>query len=233
MTTVNGGTVVVRISGQDVGLATLLQRIQREMNNTAGVARRYATQINQIDSDMKRGDAEKARYAATLARIAAAMGDTSGATRILTQALRQVAPATQAAADLQLQLQQHLNSVANASRGEFDAIEQLKKGLLSLGIALSAQAVTSFVKEAIEAGNQLEKLTTTFKVLSGSQDTYEQNLAIAKDQQDKFGGSLQDTVEGLSSFANLSKRTGVDLQQLTNLARELAIIDPVQGFKGI
>lgn len=36
----------------------------------------------------------------------------------------------------------------------------------------------------------------------------------------------------MSNFANLSKRTGIEIDKLTNLARAMAVIDPAQGFKG-
>lgn len=232
MSVVNGGTIVVRVSGQDIGLTTLLQKIQQQMAATGVAARRYATDIKATDADIKRSDSEKARYAITLARVASAMGDTAGATRILTQTLQQLTPSTQAAANVQLELQKNLNSASSAAQSQVSGINLLKSALGALGVSFAVSSVINFSKQAIEEGNALEKLTTTFRVLSGSQDAYQQNLAVARDQQDKYGGSLQDTIEGLSSFANLSKRTGVNLQELTNLARALAIVDPVQGFKG-
>ena len=131
------------------------------------------------------------------------------------------------------QLQTSINSSAAAAQKQSFSFQGVAQGLQTLvGGYLVATRVIGAFGQVINQGNELEKTLITFRVLSGSAEQYEKNLALAKAQQDRFGGSLQDTVEGMSNFANLSRRTGIEIDKLTNLARAMAVIDPAQGFKG-
>lgn len=233
MSNVNGGTVTVRVEGKDVGLTELLTRINRQMATSGQNARTYATQMAAIDPVAKKTDQALAKYAQTLAAVAKAQGDTAGSQKLLIAGLQGITPATTAANQVMLQLQNNINQQANAAKSSVSQWDSMAKGLTSLvGAYAVATTVVKGFADVINQGNQLEKTLTTFRVLSGSQQQYQNNLAEAKAQQDLFGGSLQDTVEGMSSFANLSNRTGIEITKLTNLARALAIIDPAQGFKG-
>ena len=229
----NGGTIVVRVQGEDIGLSDLLARINAQMAGSTGTIRNYATAMAQLDPALKADQAELARYAQSLAAVAAKMGDTAGAQEILSRALQQITPATTAANQVQAQLQGYLNQTSEAAERQNGSMNRLAAAAVTLRIGF--QVATSVVREfnqVVAEGNQLEKTLTTFRVLSGSQQNYEKNLATARQQQDRFGGSLNDTVEGMAEFANLSKRTGIEIERLTNLARALATIDPAQGFKG-
>lgn len=230
---VNGGTVVVRVEGRDVGLSDLLARINTQMSAGQGTIRNYATAMTQLDPAVLKAERELAGYARTLAAVAAKSGDFNGAQRILVQAMAQLTPATTSANSVQLQLQNTINQNAQASAKASVGIRDFAAGMIGL------QSVTALVsrglqevKEAISLGNELEKTLTSFRILSGSQDKYEKNLAAVRQQQALFGGSLEDNVEGMSEFANLSNRTGIEIQKLTNLSRALATVDPAQGFKG-
>lgn len=233
MSNANGGTIVVRIEGRDVGLSDLLARVNSQMNSSGASVRNYATAMSQIDPATRSAESELARYAQSLASVAAKSGDTGGAVKILGQALQQLTPATTSANQVQAQLQGYLNNQAAAAEKASFSLGNLAKGLYVLQAGYQAvMQVASAAIEAIGKGNELEKTLLTFRVLSGTQEQYQQNLVLARQQQDRFGGSLQDTVEGMSNFANLSRRTGIEISKLTNLARAMAIIDPAQGFKG-
>lgn len=233
MSNVNGGTITVRVEGRDVGLSDLLQRINTQMAASGQNARNYATQMAQIDPILKRTDTELARYAQSLAAVAKAQGDTAGSQRILAQGLSQLTPNTTSANQVMLQLQNSLNAQDVAAKKAGFSFGGLAQGLQTLvGGYLVATRVIQGFGEVIAQGNELEKTLTTFRVLSGSQEQYTANLALARQQQQQFGGSLNDVVEGMSSFANLSARTGIEINKLTNTARALATVDPAQGFKG-
>lgn len=233
MSNANGGTIVVRVEGRDVGLSDLLSRINSQMNQSGSTVRNYATAMAQIDPTLRRAETELARYAQSLANVALKSGDTTGATRILSQALTQITPATTAANQVQSQLQGILNTQASSAARTGLSLTNLAGGLFILrGAFQAAIGVAQTFAEVINQGNQLEKTLVTFRVLSGNQEQYEKNLAAARAQQERFGGSLQDTVEGMASFAVLARNTGIEIEELTNLARAMAIIDPVQGFKG-
>lgn len=255
MSNVSGGTVTVRVQGQDIGLSDLLNRINQQMAASGQNAKTYASAMAQISPAARSTDQALSSYAQSLARVAAAQGETGASQRILIQALQQLTPNTTAANNALLALQNSLNKEAAAAEADALALQKLNQQktvlaaqpattptkstdaqTLSLGKLVTAYfAVTRVAKEfakVISEGNELEKTLTTFRILSGSQEQYAKNLAIAKEQQKLFGGSLNDTVEGMSEFANLSNRTGIEVNKLTNLARAMATVDPAQGFKG-
>lgn len=253
---VSGGTITVRVEGKDVGLSELLQRINAQMAASGTSARNYASQMASIDPTLKRTESEMAKYATSLASVAAAQGDSVGAQRLLIGGLQNITAGTTSANQVLLKLQQTLNAEAAAAEKDALALKRLADEKARLASASNTNASTAatdsqtaslgrlvtgyFVAtrvvkefgEVINQGNELEKTLTTFRVLSGSQEQYTKNLQLAKEQQAQFGGSLNDTVEGMSSFANLSARTGIEINKLTNTARALATIDPAQGFKG-
>jgi len=233
MSNVSGGTITVRIQGQDVGLSDLLTRINQQMQTSGQTARNYASQMAQINPALKSADSELARYAQSLASVAKAQGDTVGSQKLLAEALQQITPATTSANQVMLQLQNSLNQQEKAAQKTVNSNQQLASGLTVLvgAYAIGTKVVREF-SEVIGVGNELEKTLTTFRVLSGSAQEYQSNLALARNQQSLFGGSLNDTVQGMSEFANLSHRTGIEVNRLTNLARALATVDPAQGFKG-
>jgi hypothetical protein len=233
MSNVNGGTITVRVQGQDVGLSDLLARINAQMATSGGNARNYAQQMAQISPIMRQTDNELGRYAQSLAAVAKAQGDTAGSQRILAQGLQGITPATTAANSVMLQLQNSLNAQDAAAKKAQFSFGGLAQGLTTLvsGYLVATRVISTF-GEAIGQGNELEKTLTTFRVLSGSQEQYAKNMDLARQQQSQFGGSLNDVVEGMSSFANLSARTGIEINKLTNVARALATVDPAQGFKG-
>ena len=76
MSNANGGTIVVRIEGRDVGLSDLLARVNSQMNSSGASVRNYATAMSQIDPATRSAESELARYAQSLASVAAKSGDT-------------------------------------------------------------------------------------------------------------------------------------------------------------
>lgn len=111
----------------------------------------------------------------------------------------------------------------NAVLGQISAVGRLTAGYFAL------QQIASVVTDTIAAGNQLEKTQALTQALAGSTSRYAEVVSLAKAKQDQFGGSLQENLDALSGFVNLSNRTGVSLSGLENIARRLAIVDPVQG----
>lgn len=101
-------------------------------------------------------------------------------------------------------------------------------GGLQFAIGGTAAAIGGLVEQA----NRLDRAAATVNALSGSFQGFNQVLALATMQQTKFGGTLEESLQGFNSLIPISKRYGADLLQLDNIARRLAVIDPVQGFQG-
>ena len=177
MSNANGGTITVRIQGQDIGLSDLLSRINSQMALSGQNARNYATAMAQISPAAKRVDGDLARYAQSLAAVARAQGDTLGSQRLLAGALGQLTPNTTAANQVMLQLQNSLNGQNAAATTATQAYQGLGLSLGNLigGYFVATQVISGFA-QVINQGNELEKTLTTFRVLSGSQEQYTQNL---------------------------------------------------------
>lgn len=101
-------------------------------------------------------------------------------------------------------------------------------GGLQFAIGGTAQAIGALVEQA----NRLDRAAATVNALSGSFQGFSRVLALAATQQQKFGGTLEENLQGFNSLIPISKRYGADLLQLDNIARRLAVIDPLQGFQG-
>jgi len=233
MATIQGGTISVVLQGKDVGLSSLLQKIQTDMQRGVTSARQYDAAMAELDPVTRKNEQGLLAYARSLAQVAEKQGDVAGAQQILATAIEQVTPNTTAANNALNQLQGTIarqEAAVEKSQLSFAKLGQVFQGLIGSYLVVT-QAAQTFAA-VIEAGNALEKQEATFRALSGSQEQYIKNLEIAKQQQQKFGGSLTDTLENLSGFVNLSRRTGIELNKLAETARGLAIIDPAQGFKG-
>lgn len=258
MPNINAGTLTVVLEGRDVNLTDLITKVENQMQRGAATAKNFDNTIASLTATEKRNESALAAYAQAQARFAEASGNSNLAVQRLVAAMQQLTPNTAAANSVLTQLQGTLNRQAVAAQAA--AAAQVKASQAAAAAAAqeaaayqkSLSGVTNFAAgfqkligayfavtraaqafgATIEAGNQLEKAQATFRGLSGSAEAYEKNLAAARAQQDRFGGSLQDNIEGLSTFANLAKRTGIDINQLANTARALAIVDPAQGFKG-
>lgn len=230
MTNVLGGTIFVRIEGQDVNLTTTLQRLNKELNTSGQNIRGWSTTMQEVPAKTNATQTAFTNYQLQLARLAEKSGQAGEAQRILAAAISQVTPDTQNAVRLHTALQDALNREEAAAKKAGTGYTQLASSLqVLIGGYYALSQVVSVVGKAISAGNELEKQEGTFRALSGSEEAYQKNLAQAREEQSKFGGSLKDTLEGMSGFVVLSRNTGVELSRLTRLAREMAIIDPAQG----
>lgn len=226
MANIQGGTISVVLQGKDIGLSSLLQRIQTDMQRGVVSAKQYDAAMAQLDPVTRKNEQSLLAYAQSLARVAEKQGDVAGAQRILAQALGQVTPNTTAANNALNQLQGTIvrqEQAIQKSGLSFAKLGQAFQGLIGSYFVVT-QAAQTFAA-AISAGNALEKQEATFRALSGSQEQYVKNLEVARAQQQRFGGSMQDTLENLSGFVNLSNRTKISLNDLADTARGLAIID--------
>lgn len=233
MAAISGGTIVVTLEGRDTNLGQLLSKIESQMARGVVAARQYDTAMAQISPTTSRLESANLSYAQSLARAAVASGDFAGAQRILAGALQQVTPNTTAASNAVNQLQRTIDQASAAQTKQRSIFTNAAQGFNSLiGAYFAVTTAAKAFGAVIDQGNQLEKQQAILRGLSGDTATYEKNLSTARQQQEKFGGSLADNVEGVANFANLSRRTGVEIGKLTDLARGLATIDPAQGFKG-
>lgn len=131
--------------------------------------------------------------------------------------------------------------IANAERGSPGGIMGTLSSIgqfasrLNMAFMLVQQTVGQVVNgivNLVDQANQLEKTSATISALAGNFQTYSNVIAIAQKQQQKFGGTLNDQLQGFSNLVPISRKFSVNMEQLDNVARRLAIVDPLQGFSG-
>lgn len=232
--TIDGGRVVVRLEGKDINLSQLITKVEQEMNSARGAVKSFDSSLAQLSPTLKRVESQNLAYASALAKFEAAAGRSGNAIKILSSAIAQSTPNTTAAATALANLQNQLNRYgAEAEAARQKTLNFATNAASSfnqlIGASFALQAVGQSFAALINAGNQLEKTQATFRALSVTQEEYTKNLAIAKEQQALFGGSLEENMQNLSGFIFTARTAGVDLDELANIARRLAIIDPVQG----
>lgn len=106
----------------------------------------------------------------------------------------------------------------------------------AFGLATAGPAVVGAgIAAGVDAGRQSLALRQTLNLtreLSGTQATYNQVLAAARQQQELYGGSLQENIQGLSGLVVSARSSGAELETLINLSQRLAVLDPAQGAEG-
>jgi len=116
----------------------------------------------------------------------------------------------------------------------------MKKASRTAGELMSVYAILQMtigtavnkLMEFTEQANKLEKASATVSAMAGNFDRYSAAVTLALTQQKKFGGSLEEQMQGFVNLMPISKNYNVQLSQLDNIARRLAIVDPLQGFQG-
>lgn len=235
--TIDGGRVVVRLEGKDVNLGQLITKIEREMKGAQASVGQFDGTLANLTRTQKRAESEVLAYAQAMARADVASGKYAQGIQRLSAAITQITPNTVAGANAIANLQNQINKYEAQARAAEQRSKSFATNLSSsfnqlIGAAFAVQAVAGVFTELIDSGNRLEKIDATVRALSGSQEKYNEVLRIAKEQQALYGGSLEENLENLSGFIYTANTAGVAVDELANIARRLAIIDPVQGFKG-
>lgn len=202
--------------------AAQLQKTRREAESAIRSFERLDRQYNRLrDSEI---------------RVARASGDHAKALRLVETELARASTNTIRYNNLltqQARIQRDVARSSGAGGGSGGGLGgALRSGAGALGITIGAQQAIQFTGEAIRMANSLEKTQVTVRVLSGSVERYNEVLETARKGQQLYGGSLEENLRGLGSLVNLSNRSGASLEQLDNVSRRLAIVDPVQGIEG-
>jgi hypothetical protein len=242
MVSVDGGTIFVKIAGEDQNLSSLLTKLQSEMISTNAATSQFSSGLASLDSKTKQSQAEMLAYAQAVAKVEVAAGNTARANLTLAEAIAKTGTGSVAGVRAMGQLQAQLNAeAAAATRAANEQAAAAAKGaganksfIDSIGgwpafiaAGYAVRQVTGAIMEMVDSGNQLEKTTAMVRALSGSQDKFNSVMSVAKEQQKLYGGSLNDTLESLSGLIYTSNQAGVSVEKLTNIARRLAIVDPV------
>lgn len=101
-----------------------------------------------------------------------------------------------------------------------------------LGSAFAIGSVASFLTQAGQAANALERTQATIRAVAGDQATYNEVVKIAEQNQRLLGGTLQDNLGPLQQLLFIGNRTGASLEELNRVAQLLATVNPTEGIAG-
>ena len=100
------------------------------------------------------------------------------------------------------------------------------------GFAFGAQQLVQYGTSAVQARNELAKVENTTRLLTKTQQGYNDVIELARRNQELYGGSLAENIGNLTGFAVAARRSGVEVATLNNLSQRLAILSPEQGAEG-
>jgi hypothetical protein len=224
---------------------TRLQAWERRSRETFGRApvsptsRSGPDPIGDTGARAAKAEREVLSYASAIARLQQAEGNTAAASRTLQDALSKVnqesvegVRARTQLARVTRQLEEAQRGAEGSAKGLGAGVGSLKGALGAVGIGLGVAELINYGRGALDAANNLELTESTVRALAGSQERYAEVLAVAEAGQQKYGGTLQENLQGLGSLVNLSNRSSVALTDLDNVSRRLATVDPLQGISG-
>ncbi len=138
---------------------------------------------------------------------------------------------------LQLASAQDRAAKASKNNGLGPALPRTFAGVTSAGVNQLAGAAFAGlgVSAVIGAGSEALALRETkngLLAVSGSAETYAKTLRIAREQQELFGGTLRENIDGLTGLTITARQSGAQLESLVDLSQRLAVLDPSQGAAG-
>lgn len=227
-----GGSIVLELTGTDKGLSSMLRDAIKQSKTLAKSFETVTVSANQVVTNLRTVNNSALSFAQAQARLAVAQGKPAQAAQILQNALQGIPQTTVQAVNATTQLTNVQKIAAGTAQNFGDKLKTLASQVGFFGGLFIGKQVLDFTSDLIKSGNELEKAEAYMRALAGSTERYNEVIALANKQQQTFGGSLAENIRSLGTFVNVSNRTGVQLQLLENLARRLAVLDPVQGFQG-
>lgn len=225
-----------RIDKTDTSIEKLADTLAKRIPSGTSAARNG---FLSMQSALARNEALSGNYTGAIARLEGALrqeNTTAQQTIAIEGQLIRLRQQAEAAANRQAASQAKL--AASATKGE-SPISSMAGSLGTLtsvagtfGVALGARELINYGVEAGKAGLELRNTEKVTRQIAGTQDTYNQILGVARKQQELFGGSLNDNLSDLSSFAVQSRTSGASLESLISTAQRLAQFDPGQGIRG-
>jgi hypothetical protein len=105
-------------------------------------------------------------------------------------------------------------------------------GTAAVGIGAAAVGIAAFSIANADVANRLQLSETSLKAVTTNLVDYYQAVALAKENQFLFGGTLADNIDSIRVLQLVANRTKADLADLTTTANLLATLNPAEGFQG-
>lgn len=241
----DGGSIIVTVSGRDVGLEALLRRMQDQMRQADATGNQLArTTGSTLAQGQQRAAGSTTSLLQAQARLAVAQGDLAEAVNLYNQALRTQGVGVRESIQLKTQLArvesrlaqettraaQASQQVQTAFNGNSAAVSKFSSSLNGLngvlgkvGLALGAQQLVQFGIDAIQVGAVAEQTATRFDSLAVAANTT--GDALLKALRSASAGTISDL--NLQLAANRAQLLGVassarEFSTLMAIARDRA-----------
>lgn len=180
------------------------QRLADAKIRAATSARDYGAALSQIEQEMQRAGAGSLRYIQLQDRQS----------QVFARATREV--------------ERNRSALGGLQQG----FSGLQGALGAVGIGFGIEQLVRLGATSIASANNLERSKTLTLALAGSQERYNQVLMLATQGQARYGGSLQEQLDGLRGLIPVSNRANIELGLLDKTVRQLNFASPEQGIEG-
>jgi hypothetical protein len=206
-------------------VAVSAEKVAQAHNQTSVSALRVSEAENQVAVSVQRVAQAESQAATAAENFATAQARTATATA-------QTEAAQNRAAITALRLADAQEKAQNKVSGFGKSIKDISGGLGQLGVAFGASQVIEFVDSSRKASDGLNRQLNVTRELAGSTQAYDAIIGQARQQQELFGGTLQENVAGMQGLVVTARSSGAELKTLIDLSQRLAVLDPAQGAEG-
>jgi hypothetical protein len=235
------GTYILDISQAEQAAARLKALFAQIKADAAGIGRAggggATPELDRQAQAARRAAAETDRLRDSEIRLARAQGDRGRALQLVNTQLQSATPNT-------LRYNKLLIDQANILKQGNSLSQQFSQGITSgiagiIGPAAIATAAIgglfAAVQGGIAAGGEalaLREQRNSLRAVAGDTALYAEAVAVARQQQLLFGGTIRENLDGIQGLTIVSRESGASLKQLIDLTQRLQLKSPEQGVGG-
>ena len=229
-----------------------IKKINKELNNTAG-ASRYATALGKIAANMQKISQMPQITMPSVGTLATDIANVNASLQQTLQTLQQIKQMR--TVNINVNQQQPRGGSGSGGGGtgggSGTAMPKTPKpdrtfehmlhtfNSLTFAVGTATIAFQNFYA-LIERGNEVTRAQATLLALISTQalsaqkttQLYSDALAVAVQNQMKFGGTLAENVDNLLKVQQMARAYGVSVREVNDALQLLTLRDPVQGIQG-
>lgn len=208
------------------------QVILQLQQNVAPQVRAAADAYKQLSAEEQKAEQAAIRYAAAVQRANSASNAAAASEQRLAAATANATAAQNRAEISAIRLANAKDKAAGSGSSLTSTLKGLTSAAGALGVAFGVQQIVQFGISAAQSALSLRETQNGLRAVAGSAEDYQRTLAIARQQQVLFGGTLEENIAGLTGLTITARQSGADLSKLVDLSQRLGKLDPSQGTAG-
>jgi hypothetical protein len=207
-----------------------LDSLSKSLQASTRASERALRDFERLDDAQRRAALAAANHSEKVEILDRALRGAQPGTVRYYRLLEQKTRAEQAAARASEQHARAARTSGQAIGGMRGSVSGLADALGALGVAFGAAEIVRFGIDAARAANRLETTEASVRALAGTQQTYNEIVRLAREQQRLYGGSLAENINQLGSLANAARNAGVSIAEINSIAQRLLVLDPSQNY---